>query len=122
MQTRMIKPRTTAQQQFRYSEQLVGANSPVNYSYEYTSDGKLVVIKTQDVEPIINAIHHMPDVMDRRKIAKAARRYLATVPNIIALQWAKESGTRLYSKEWQEVVMKKLKTDEFRKLKIEYQK
>lgn len=80
--------------------------------YEYTSDGPVLrVVKEQDVEEIMRATKAI------EKPKSKNMHYLGSVPNVIALQWALESGTRIYSKEWLEYAKKKLLSPEFKYLR-----
>lgn len=79
------------------------------------------IIKTQDCENIIKAIGELPDHAKRRLYNKSNQRLLGTVPNILAVSWAKEWGVRLYGKEWLEKAAKRLRHDpEWSKLKVQY--
>lgn len=83
---------------------------PVNYKYTQ-EDGKLHIVKTQDVEEAIRAIR----AVERPKGKNM--HYLGSIPNVIALEWAKESGTRLYTKEWLEYAKKKLMSPNYKYLR-----
>ena len=91
----------------------------VSYEYE-TKGGFLTIRKTQDVEPIIKAVHDMPDQITAAKYRRQATRYIGSVPAVIGLQWAKEAGVRYLSKEWREVCVRKLKEPEWSKLKLRF--
>lgn len=98
-------------------------NSPVleRFGPDSASDpGRVTIIKTQNVDAILRTIHELPEHMSRRKVAKSGQRLIGTVPNVIALKWAQESGLRLYSKEWMAYARKKLDDPEWAKLKVSY--
>jgi len=95
------------------------ANSPIREHTVDHGEGRFSIVKTQDVEPMLRAIHELPDLAKRRQYAQG-RRLLGSVPNVIALQWARESGLRLYSTEWMQYARKKLQSGEFAKLRVQY--
>lgn len=70
------------------------------------------LVKEQDCEQIIKAIKAAPEHMVRRRVnTQNSQRYIGSVPNVLAIAWAKEWGVRVYSKEWTERVVKRLKHD-----------
>ena len=71
-------------------------------------DGEAVLESIQDVESIFKANAEKAKDFDRKKDIW----FIGTIPNQICLQWAQESGTRLYSKEWVEFVKKKVQLPE----------
>lgn len=90
--------------------------------YEATGSdtGVLRVRRTQDVEQILKAIHEIPDHMSRRSAASSGMKYVGSIPNLIAVHWATESGTRLYSKEWLAYARNKMDDPTWAKLKVSY--
>ncbi len=76
------------------------------------SAGEFHIVKTQDCEDILKVIKEMPDHNMKQIInTQKGHRYLGSVPNLIAVEWAKEWGVRLYSKEWNEKAARRLKHD-----------
>lgn len=69
------------------------------------------LVKQQDCEPIIKAIHEVPDMVRRVVNTQSSNRYIGSVPNLIAVEWAKEWGVRLYSHEWKQKAAYRLKND-----------
>ena len=69
------------------------------------------LVKTQDCEAILNTMKELPDHMRYTGNSQHTHRYVGTVPIIIAVQWAREWGVKLYSREWQEKTSSRLKTD-----------
>jgi hypothetical protein len=53
----------------------------------------------------------LPDHMRYTTNSQRSQRLVGTVPNVVALQWAKEWGVKLYSKEWLEKTRQRLKHD-----------
>jgi hypothetical protein len=85
------------------------------------SKGEFHIIKTQDCEGIMKAIHAIPDHIMRSRInTQYSQRYVGSVPNVVALRWAHEWGVKLYSKEWLEKTRHRLKFDpNWRKLRMD---
>lgn len=92
----------------------------MDYEARGADTGVLRIERKQDVEHILKAIHAMPDLMTRRQVAGSGMKYVGSVPNLIAVKWATESGTRLYSKEWLEYARKQMDKPEWSKLKVSY--
>lgn len=70
------------------------------------------IVKQQDCEAIIKAIQAAPEHMVRQRLnTQNSQKYLGSVPNILAIAWAKEWGVRLYSKAWTERVAQRLRND-----------
>jgi len=76
------------------------------------------IVKTQNVEGIMQAIHEIPGMTKSRRDTQTAMKLKGTIPIIIGLQWAKESGTTIYSKPWYEYCRKKLDSNEFNKFRV----
>ena len=94
------------------SERVRLANSPVRErDVDDFSDKVTHIVKTQNVEPIIETIKAIPDMARRKGNTQTASRLLGTIPTVIALNWAKESGTTIYSREFFAYARKKLLTD-----------
>ena len=74
--------------------------------------GNAVLESIQDVEDIFEANKRKAELLDRKKDWW----FIGTIPNQIALQWAQESGTKLYSKEWTEFAKRKLQLSENQKM------
>ena len=93
-------------------EKLIAENSPIRERMvDDFSDKVTRIIKTQDVEPIIKTVHAIPGMARRTANTQTASRLLGSIPTIIALNWAKESGTTIYSREFNTYARKKLLTD-----------
>lgn len=73
------------------------------------------VVRTADVQGELDAIaglreHIVPNT------GPAQGKYLGTVPNIIAVQWAKECGAAIGTKEWGKYAKTKLADGTWKKL------
>jgi len=94
------------------SEKVRLANSPVRErDIDDFSEGVTHLIKTQDVEPIMKTVHEIPSMARRPANTQIASRLLGSIPVLIAVNWAKESGTTIYSREFFAYARKKLLTD-----------
>ncbi len=94
------------------SEAVRLANSPVHErEVDDFSDKVTRIIKTQDVGPIIQTVRDIPSMARRRANTQVASRLLGSIPTLIAVQWAKDSGTTIYSREFNDYARKKLLTD-----------
>ncbi len=102
-------------------EKLIAQNSPIRErEVDDFSEGVTHIIKTQDIEPIMKTIHAIPDMARRTANTQVASRLLGSIPTIIALKWAKESGTTIYSREFFAYSRKKLLTDpDFKHLRVQ---
>ena len=87
-------------------------NSPVRErEIDDFAEGVTHLIKTQNVDPIIETIKAIPDMAHRKRNTQVASRLLGSIPVIIAVNWAKESGTTIYSRDFFAYARKKLLTD-----------
>ncbi len=87
----------------------------IRYRYAYDkADGNLIISKTQNVDELLRAINFLE--APRNTYGKSLK-YLGSIPNVLALEWAKECGHPLYSKEWKEYSLKKLRSIEYAKLR-----
>ena len=94
------------------SEKVRLANSPViERDVDDFSEGVTHLIKTQDVGPIIQTVRDIPSMARRTANTQVASRLLGSIPTLIAVQWAKDSGTTIYSRQFNEYARKKLLTD-----------
>lgn len=75
------------------------------------STGEFHIVKTQDCSKILDAMKALPDHMVQKVCTQHSHNYVGTVPNIIAVQWSREWGVKLYSKEWLEKTSQRLKHD-----------
>ena len=94
------------------SEKVRLANSPIRErEVDDFADKVTHIVKTQNVQPIIDTIKAIPDLAYRKRSTQTASRLLGSIPTVIALNWAKESGTRLYSREFFAYARKQLLTN-----------
>lgn len=69
------------------------------------------IVKTQDCAGVLQAIKELPDHMQYSANTQDSHSFVGTVPNLVAVNWAKEWGVRLYSKEWLIKTTHRLKFD-----------
>ena len=78
------------------------------------------IVKSLDVEPLIQGVKMMSDAQLERPVRdRAGRLYLGSIDKLTAVNWAKESGTKLYGKEWAAYAKKKLQSSEFSHFRAE---
>ena len=66
----------------------------------------------QDVEPILEFNQRAAGMLDK----KQEWWFVGSIPLVICQQWATESGTTVFSKEWQEYARKQMNSSEYSKL------
>jgi hypothetical protein len=83
--------------------------------------GRVIVSATQDVEPILDRNQHLRGQPQRGDWT----RHVATIPNVILLRWLNEehargnTGLRLFTKEFDELVARKLEDPEWKYLRTD---
>ena len=70
-----------------------------------------VIAKQQDCEEILKAIQATGDLRRRLSNTQHSQKYLGSVPNVVAIEWAKEWGGRPFSREWLQKSKKRLLSD-----------
>lgn len=82
-------------------------------------NGQLVVRRTQDVEPILEANkREYNEAASWRPYAGTSMRKVASIPNVVAEQWLRE-GVNVFSREPEQLrkVAQKLNSNEWRHLR-----
>ncbi len=79
-----------------------------------SKDGVVTITKTQDAQPMFDAIRAVKDLPKNPTM-----RYVGSIPLILGQQWARECGAAIGTKQWREYAHKKLKSGEFSKLRGE---
>ena len=78
------------------------------------------LLRSQDCEKIMEAVAAIPPSQRARMNTQRAHKYLGSVPNVVALNWAKEWGVALYSREWNDKAANRMKNDpEWNRLRAE---
>ena len=88
------------------------------YLYD-AHDNVIRVVRTADVEPQLDAIAAIRDHI-RPNTGPGEGKYLGTIPNIIAAQWAKECGAAIGTKEWGKYAKRKLADGSWKRLTGNY--
>ena len=88
----------------------------LNSSYHY-EDGNVHIVRTQNVQPILEENHNLRDIMPSSH-GQASWRLAGRIPMVVATQWAKECGSSVGTPEWGEYCKKKMMDGEFAKLRI----
>lgn len=89
--------------------------------YENDAKNTFHFFKQQDCEKIIAAIGDYPSHLRRKASTQDAAKLIGTVPNLLAISWAKEWGVRPFSREWTQKCKERLKNDpNWRSLRVRY--
>ena len=81
----------------------------------FEDDGKLKIVRSQDVQPILEANKRAQNSeLDR----KSEMRRAGSIPYVIAEQWSRECGAAIGTKEFGEYVKKKLMDGDWAKLRV----
>ena len=82
-------------------------------------NGNVVIRKTNDAEPIMDAVKSYGDFIDRYSTRKLAQRMIGSIDPITAQLWAQESGLKIGTKAFAQFAMKRLKNDiDYRRFKV----
>lgn len=84
-----------------------------------TADG-FHIHKSVDTAPLVEGVRMMSEAQLRTPTRdRQGRLYLGSIDQLTAVNWAKECGHPLYSKEWKEYALKKLRSNEFSHFRAE---
>jgi len=81
----------------------------------FEDDGKLQIVRSQDVQPILDANKIAQNTEINRK---SEMRRAGSIPYVIAEQWSRECGAAIGTKEFGEYVKKKLMDGDWAKLRV----
>lgn len=84
------------------------------HEWHDTEPGKAVVNSIQDVEPYIEHNKRLAGKLNK----KETWWYIGTIPNVLLVRWARESGLKMYTKEWQKYVIKQLNKPEYKQFNV----
>jgi len=74
--------------------------------------GTFHLYKTEDVQSVLDELKaNSDDVARVRGTTQTSGKKLGTIPNLVAVQWAKEWNVNCYGKEWLALAGKRIKTD-----------
>ena len=76
--------------------------------------GEMVIESIQDAEAVVEYNARMAPHLDK----KQDWWFVGSVPLQVCQQWAQESGTRVFTRDWQEYAKKQLQMPEYRKLNV----
>ena len=83
-------------------------------------DGNVTIRHSMDVEPVFEGVRMMSQSQLHSPVKDAhGRTYLGSIDPITAVNWAKECGHPLYSKEWREFAKKRLMDRDFAKFRAD---
>jgi len=81
-------------------------------TYLEVVDGKTVIETVQDIEPFIDRSKRIAEGLNKKEDWWP----IGSIPDTLIMEWAKECGSRPYSKEWHTYAMKQLNLSKYRKL------
>lgn len=81
-----------------------------------TDKGFNIVYK-QNCDDVVAGVHSAGSAMSKRR-RNANTQYLGSVPLLVCQIWAKESGTRVGSREFTKYARQKLTTGDYAKFKV----
>jgi hypothetical protein len=85
----------------------------------FDSNGALHIQKTIDIEPILDAVKSYGDFIDRHTQRSQAQRIVGSLDPFTALQWSKECGASIGTKEFAQFAMKRIKGDiDYRRFRV----
>ena len=83
------------------------------------SRGEFHIVKTQDCSELLRAIHELPEHIRYRRSSQTGVKILCSLPPLIAVNWSKEWGVRLYTAEFNRLARQRIMTDpNWNKLRI----
>lgn len=80
----------------------------------FDADGRIHFVKSQDVEPIMDAMKDYKDVIGRERNKNGAK-LVGSIDTLTAANWARESKTKIGTKEFAQYAKKKLQDRDFRR-------
>ena len=81
-------------------------------------DGKVHIVHTEDVQPVLDAAKQQRDMLAELSSNRRAR-YAGTIPGTVARQWSIECGSTPGTPEFAAYAKKKLLSGDYSKLVIE---
>jgi hypothetical protein len=85
----------------------------------FDSDGVLHIEKTIDAEPVMEAMKAYGDFIDQHSQRKQAQRIIGSLDPFTALNWSKECGAKVGTKEFAQFAMKRIKNDsDYRRFRV----
>lgn len=75
-------------------------------------DGKAVIESIQDTTDVLEFNQRAAELLDKKRDMW----FIGSIPIQTCQKWAKESGTKVYSKQWMAVAKRRIQEREYRKL------
>ncbi len=83
------------------------------------ADGLVHVHRSNNAEPVMDAVKRYGDVVDKWAKNKAGRKMIGSLDPITAGKWAKECGARFGTQEYTQFAVKRLREDiDYRKFRV----
>jgi hypothetical protein len=81
-------------------------------------DGTVRIVRTNDAEPVMQAMKDYGDVIDRNKSRVAGARMIGSIDPITASIWRNECGAGIGTREYAKYAKKKLADMDFRRFRF----
>ncbi len=78
----------------------------------FEKDGRQIIETIQDCTDVVEYNRSLEGNLDKKKDWW----HIGSIPLATCQKWAQESGTRVFSKEWQEIAKRNMNLPEYRKL------
>lgn len=83
------------------------------------NNGVVHVNKTIDAEPVMDAMKAYGDFVDRYTAKKYSQRMVGSIDPVTAMNWMKESGFKIGTKQFAKFAMKRIKQDiDYRRFRV----
>lgn len=83
------------------------------------SDGTIHRKKTIDAEPIMDAVKAYSDLISTRVNTQRSEKYVGSIDPLTAVNWMKESGYRIGTRDFAKFAMNRIKHDiDYRRFKV----
>lgn len=95
-------------------------NAKPKETIKLDSEGRVIVTRSQDVEPIIKAMKDYADIIGPRRNDKVAgAKLVGGIDPITATNWSKETGLKIGTKEFAQFAKKRISDDiDFRRFRV----
>lgn len=103
--------------ELRVWEEYLNAQYRKTESYSLDSNGNLVVKKSLDAQPIVDAVQMSSDIQAPVRNDRGML-HLGSIDQLTANNWAKECGAAVGTKEFAAYAKKKLQSGEYAKFRV----
>lgn len=75
------------------------------------ADGSVVFKYSQSIEPIFDGVKAMSDLLPASHSGPAGSKYVGSIDDLTARNWAREWGVKMYTKEFNQLAAERIKSD-----------